>query len=69
LVPPRIRRAAFSTTDPARYRQLCIIGWALGEAAALSGGVHYFMTNDTSRYIVGVMVMLLIFMLLPLRRA
>ena len=63
-----VRRAAFATTDPARYGSLCVVGWALGEAAALAGGVHYFLSNDPSRYLIGLFVMLLSFVLIPLRR-
>ena len=63
-----VRRAAFATTDAAKYRGLCIVGWSFGEMAALAGGIHYFMTNDPSRYAIGVLVMLCTFVLLPLRR-
>ena len=63
-----VRRAAFATRDAARYGTLCIVGWAMGEAAALAGGVHYFLSNDPSRYLIGLFVMLLSFVLIPLRR-
>ena len=64
-----MRRLAFATADPARYGTRCVLAWAMGEAAALTGGVYYFMTNDMSRYLLGVLVMLLAFVLVPLRRA
>lgn len=63
-----MRRVVAAATDAARYANMAVIGWAFGELAALAGAVHYFMTGDPTRYVIGVMVMLLSFVLIPLRR-
>jgi hypothetical protein len=62
------RRQVTTTRDAGKYGSWCVIGWAFGELAALTGGVYYFLTDDPSRYLLGVLVMLLSFVLIPLRR-
>jgi hypothetical protein len=62
------RRQVTTTRDAAKYGSWCVLGWAFGEVAALTGGVYYFLTDDPSRYLLGVLVMLLSFVLIPLRR-
>ena len=62
------RRQVTTTRDAGKYGSWCVIGWAFGELAALMGGVYYFLTDDPSRYLIGVLVMLLSFVLIPLRR-
>lgn len=47
---------------------LAIIGWALGEAAAMFGGVHYFMTGDPLRYGYGLLIFCISLMLFPIPR-
>lgn len=64
-----MRRVVANAADAARYANIAVIGWAFGELAALAGAVHYFITGDPTRYVIGVMVMLVSFVLIPLRRA
>jgi hypothetical protein len=45
-----------------------IMGWAVGEAAALVGGVYYFMSDVPWRYLYGIVFMLATYILFPLRR-
>jgi hypothetical protein len=52
----------------ARRRTLSILAWALGEGAALAGGVVYLMAGDARWYIGGLFVLLASFVLFPARR-
>ena len=52
----------------AERRTLAIIGWALGEAAALIGGVHYFLTGNPLRYGYGLLIFCISLMLFPIAR-
>ena len=56
-------------TDAAQIGTFQLIGWAIGEAAALFGGVYYFNTGDPRFYIIGLFVMLASFIVVPLRRS
>lgn len=47
---------------------LAIVGWALGEAAAMLGGVHYFLTGDALRYGYGLLIFAISLMLFPIPR-
>jgi hypothetical protein len=47
---------------------LAIIGWALGEAAALLGGVHYFVTGSPQRYGYGFLIFVIALVLFPIPR-
>jgi hypothetical protein len=62
VLSTRYRRPA------ARERRvnLAIIGWALGEAAALIGGVHYFLTGDPQRYGFGVLIFVIALVMFPI---
>jgi hypothetical protein len=42
--------------------------WAVGEGAALFGGVLYLLTNEPQWYGLGLLAMLTTFVLVPLRR-
>lgn len=55
-------------TDPAKLHSTQLMGWAIGEAAALFGGVYYFNTDDPRFFIMGLFVMLASFIVVPLRR-
>jgi len=55
-------------TDPTKRLTLSFIGWAIGEAAALSGCVYYFFTDDPRFAIAGIFVLLATLMLFPIRR-
>ena len=63
-----MRRVIGGTTTAEKYASAAVVGWAFGELAALGGGVHYMLTGDPTRYVIGVMVMLVSFVLIPLRR-
>jgi len=62
----RTLTARAANANEAGARQL--MGWAGGEFAALAGGVYYFLTNDPRLYIVGMIILLASFILVPLRR-
>ncbi len=52
----------------ARRRTLSILAWALGEGAALAGGVVYLIAGDARWYVGGLFVLLASFVLFPARR-
>ena len=54
--------------DESRRRTFSIIAWALGEGAALAGGVVYMVAGDGRWYLGGLFVLLLAFVLFPARR-
>jgi hypothetical protein len=56
-------------TDELQLNNFRLIGWAIGEAAALCGGVFYFNTNDPRFFIMGLFVQLASFVVVPLRRS
>ena len=56
-------------TDEAQLGNFRLIGWAIGEAAALCGGVFYLNTNDPRFYIMGLFVQLASFVVVPLRQS
>jgi hypothetical protein len=58
-------RAAPRRTDRV---SLAIIGWALGEMAAMFGGVHYFLTGSALRYGYGLLIFCISLMLFPIPR-
>ncbi len=56
---------------PAAYAQratLSIVGWALGEMAALLGGVHYFLTGNPDRYGLGLLIFVIALVMFPIPR-
>lgn len=53
--------------DAARRAPLQIITWAMGEAAALAGGVYYFVAGEPRWYLIGVLVLLASLVVVPLR--
>lgn len=55
--------------DPQRRASLLIIGWAIGEAAALFGAVIFFVTGQGQWYLLGLFAMLSVFAFLPTRGA
>lgn len=55
-------------TDATQLGTYQLIGWAIGEAAGLFGGVYYFNTGDPRFFLIGLFVMLASFIVLPLRR-
>ena len=55
--------------DPQRRASLLIIGWAVGEGAALFGAVIFFVTGQGQWYLLGLLAMLGVFAFLPIRGA
>lgn len=55
-------------TAPEKRAQLVIVGWALGEAPALWGGVVYFLTGDAQRFFTGFLFLIVAFLLFPIPR-
>ena len=45
-----------------------ILGWTIGEAVAIFGGVYYFMSGRPSWYLNGVLFLVATFVIFPLRR-
>ena len=56
-------------TDPAQLGTFQLVGWTLGEAAGLLGGLYYFNTDDPRFFIIGLFVMVASFIVVPLRRS
>lgn len=61
-----VRAAIRRGSDPSRIATLSIVGWALGELAALAGGVHFFASGEPSRYVIGLLLLLTSLLLLPM---
>jgi hypothetical protein len=45
---------------------MAIAGWAVGEGAAMAGGVYYFMTDDVTRFIGGLLIFFAALSLFPI---
>jgi hypothetical protein len=55
-------------TNPVDAGARQMMGWAAGEFAAMLGGVYYFLTDDPRFYVIGMVLLLASFILLPFRR-
>jgi hypothetical protein len=62
-----LRAVIARTTDPARVWSLRVVAWAVGEVAALFGGVYWLLSGDPSRYVIGLVAMAATFVAVPLR--
>jgi hypothetical protein len=62
-----VQRKHAAERDPARRTTLNIVAWAMGEATALFGGVHYLLMGDPMPYVVGLGLMLASFVVVPIR--
>ncbi len=62
-----IQRRHAAEPDPARRSTLNIAGWAMGEATALFGGVHYMLVGNPIPYLVGLTLMIAAFVVVPIR--
>jgi p-aminobenzoyl-glutamate transporter AbgT len=49
-------------------RSMLIVAWAIGEGAALVGGVYYFLSGESQWFVIGLFLMLTSFILFPIRR-
>jgi hypothetical protein len=65
VIARAMRGRVLSEADPQRRASLLIVGWALGEAAALFGGVVFFITGQGQWYLLGLLAMFTAFALLP----
>jgi hypothetical protein len=62
-----IRTWLMRTADPIGRQNILLIGWAVGDAAALAGCVYYLLTHDSRFAITGIFVLLACMILLPIR--
>ena len=62
-VRPRLERL----TGGAR-RSTLVIAWAIGEGAALFGGVYFYLSGDALSFLGGLVVMMAALLLFPIRR-
>lgn len=53
--------------DPARRPTWNIIAWAMGEATAMFGAVHYLLVGHPLPYLVGLAMLIASFVLVPIR--
>jgi hypothetical protein len=60
-------RIAREPNEEIRDAQL-LIRWALGQGAALMGGVVFLLSGDVQPYLIGVLAMFISFALLPIRQ-
>ena len=60
-----LQRRQGAEPDPAKRGTLCIIAWAVAEAAAMFGAVHYLLVGNPIPYLVGVALMLASFVVVP----
>lgn len=63
-----VLRARLSRLVEPAGRSMLIVAWAIGEGAALFGGVYYFLSGDGQWFIIGLFIMLASFILFPIRR-
>lgn len=61
-----IRALRERATDWERTASLTVVGWALGEAPALFGGVIYLLTASAVPYLTGVGILIVAFLLIPI---
>lgn len=64
-----VLRARLARLAEVAGRSVLIIAWAVGEGAALFGGVYYFLSGDPQWFLIGLFVMLASFILFPIRRS
>jgi len=69
LVARAMRGRVLREPDPQRRASLLLIGWAVGEGAALLGAVIFFVTGQGQWYLLGLLAMLTVFAFLPIRGA
>ncbi|HVH12906.1 MAG TPA: hypothetical protein VM759_07640 [Longimicrobium sp.] len=62
-----VQRRHAAERDAAKRSTLNITGWAMGEATALFGGVHYLLVGNPIPYLVGLVMMVAAFVVVPIR--
>jgi hypothetical protein len=63
-----VLRSRLGRRSLAGERTMLVMAWAIGESAALFGGVYYFLSGNAQWFIIGLFVMLASFILFPIRR-
>jgi hypothetical protein len=63
-----VLRARLARLTEVAGRSILMIAWAIGEGAALFGGVYYFLSGDGTWFVIGLFFMLASFILFPIRR-
>lgn len=64
-----VRSVRENANDWVRKSSLTVIGWALGEAPALLGGVIWMLTGSPVPYMIGFAVLLVSFLMVPIPEA
>jgi hypothetical protein len=62
-----VQRRHAAAADPQQIQSWTIVGWAVGEGVALFGAVLYFLTGSVTPFLVGVGMLLVAFMMIPVR--
>ena len=62
-----LQRRHAAETDPAKRTTLNIAAWAMGEATALFGGVHFMLVGNAIPFLVGLVMMIASFVVVPIR--
>ena len=62
-----LQRLHANQADASKRTALNIAAWAVGETAALFGGVHFLLIGNPTPYLVGLAMMLVSFVLVPIR--
>lgn len=62
-----VQRRHAAERDPARRSTLNITAWAMAEATALFGGVHFMLVGNAIPYLVGLVMMVASFVMVPIR--
>lgn len=62
-----VQRRHAAERDPAKRQTLNIVAWAMGEATALFGGVHFLLVGNPIPYLVGLVMMIATFVVVPIR--
>lgn len=62
-----LQRVHAAEREPARRQTWNIVAWALGEATAMFGGVHYLLVGSPAPYLVGLAMLVASFVLVPIR--
>jgi hypothetical protein len=63
-----VMRARLARLTETAGRSILMVAWAIGEGAALFGGVYYFLSGDGTWFVIGLFFMLASFILFPIRR-
>ncbi len=62
-----IQRRHLAERDPRKRTTLNIAAWAMGEATALFGGVHFMLVGNPIPFFVGLVMMIASFVVVPIR--